>query len=557
MKKRISTIIALLLVGLLVLAACGPQQAAQPAQPETPPATDPAQPGTPAETTPPVGDQAGEAAVVEAPEVTAQDTIRILAPAMPVSMSPWGSNDNASSQVNKQIFSHLFVLDYNTFEIDPGRGLAVEWDQPDAMTTNIRIRDDVVFHNGQPMTAHDVAFSLRTGAASPHAEAFLGMISDAVAHDDYNLTVYTEIPFAPILRHLAHTAAGIVPESVYTEMGSDAFADSPVGTGPFMIDSLHPGDRVELVRNPNYWGNVPVLERLIYQVVPAPDVRLAEVQAGTADVALDIAPADVPVAEDHPNSQVIRRLNLSTTYIGFNATAPHISNPLVRQAINYAIDTATIVDMVFMGTFAPVDGPLAPIVWGFAEQEPFAVDLDRARELLIEAGYNPNPGEPGGFSTTIWFNIPNTQREQIANMVAFTLAQLNIQAEVVGMEWASYLQETEQGNHDMFILGWVSVTGDADYGLFPTFHSSNFGPGGNRTFWYYPELDALLEEGRSEVDPARRLEIYAEAQRIIRDNAPWIFLAQGETLIAANPNLRGFVINPGGHHAYAPVWFAE
>ena len=558
MKKRISTIIALLLVGILVLAACGPTTPAQPAQPEQGgQAADTQAPAQQPQTQAPVGDQGGVAQVIEAPEVTAQDTIRILSASMPVSLTPWGSNDSASSEVNKQIYSHLFVLDYNTFEVVPERGLAVEWDQPDAMTTNIRIREGVVFHNGQPLTAHDVAFSLRAGGESPHSEAFLGMIADAVAHDNYNLTVYTEMPFAPIIRHLAHTAAGIVPENVYTALGTDAFSDNPIGSGPFMFDSLHPGDRVELVGNPHYWGNVPVLERLIYQVVPDAGVRLAEVQAGTADIALAINPADVPVAEGSPYSQVIRRLNLSTTYIGFNATAPHISNPLVRQAINYAVDSRAIVDMVFMGTNAPVDGPLAPIVWGFSPQEPFDVNLERARELLIEAGYNPNPGEPGGFSTTIWYNIPNQQREQIAEMVAFTLASLNIQAEVVGMEWASYLQETEQGNHDMFILGWVSVTGDADYGLFPTFHSSNFGPGGNRTFWYFPALDALLEEGRSEVDPSRRLEIYAEAQRMIRDNAPWIFLAQGETLIAANPNLRGFVINPAGHHAYAPAWFAE
>ncbi|MCL2201384.1 MAG: ABC transporter substrate-binding protein [Oscillospiraceae bacterium] len=554
MKKRIITIIALILVGVFVLTACGPQQVApEPAQPpDTAPPTDTATP-PPAEAPP----AEAPGTVVAPPEDTAQDTITIIAASMPVSLIPWGSNDSASSEVNKQIYSHLFVLDYNTFEVVPERGLAVEWSQPDAMTTNIRIREGVVFHNGDPLTAHDVAFSLRLGGESPHSAAFLGMISDAVAHDDYNLTVFTEIPFAPIIRHLAHTAAGIIPMDHYLAVGTDAFENNPVGSGPFMFDNRVLGDRVELVGNPTYWGHHTVLSRLIYRAVPEASVRLAEVQAGTADVALAIAPIDLAGAEADPNVQVIRRMNLSTNYIGFNAQRPHISNPLVRQAINYALDTHAIVDHVFLGTGAAIDGPIAPIVWGFAPQEPFSYDMNRARELLIEAGYNPTPGEPGGFSTTIWWNIGNPQREQIAEMVQFTLAQLNISVEVVGMEWAQYLAETEEGNHDMFILGWVSVTGDADYGLYPLFHSANFGAGGNRTFWYYPPLDELLERGRTEVDPAVRLQIYADAQRVIRDNAPWIFLNQGETLIAANPNLRNFVINPAGHHAYAPVYFVD
>jgi len=551
MKKRISSIIALLLVGILVLAACGPQQTGT----VTPPTPDTGAPTDPA--APPAGQQDG-GGVTEAPQTTAQDTITVLSLSMPVSLLPWGSNDSASSEVNKQIYSHVFVLDYNSFEVVPEKSLAVEWDQPDAMTTNIRIREGVLFHDGTPLTAHDVAFSLRLAGESPHAAAFLGMISDAVAHDDYNLTVRTEIPFAPIIRHLAHTAAGIISQTHYEAVGgADAYAENPIGSGPFMFDSLTIGDNVVLVRNPNYWGNVPVIERLIYRAVPDPSVRLMEVSAGTADVALQIQPVDLPTAEADPNVQVIRRMNLSTNYVGFNAQADHISNPLVRQAVNYALDTRLIVDHVFMGVGAPIDGPIAPIVWGFSPQEPFPTNMDRARELLIEAGYDPTPGSPGGFSTTLWYNLGNTQREQIAEMVQFTLAQLNINVQIVGMEWAEYLEGTERAEHDMFILGWVAVTGDADYGLYPLFHSSNFGPGGNRTFWFYPPLDALLEQGRSEVDPAERLRIYAEAQLIIRNNAPWVFLNQGETLVAANPNLRGFVINPAGHHAYAPVWFAE
>jgi len=546
MTKRIFALLSLLIVTALLIAACG--GGGTTTTTDTPG-------GTPTPTPTPTATPTPPAQNLEAAQTTTQDTITVLGASLPVNLVPWGANDSASSEINKQIYSHLFVLDYNTFEVVPERSLAVEWSQPDASTTNIRIRDNVLFHNGDLMTAHDVAFSLIEGSNSPHTAAFLGMIADVVAHDDFNLTVYTEMPFAPIIRHLAHTGAGVVHAGIFQEIGLDAYADAPIGTGPFAFSEMVLGSHVELTANQNYWGNVPVITTFLYRSIAEPSVRLMEVMAGNADLALAIAPIEIPMAEASPDVQVIRRMNLSTTYVGFNVNQPHISNPLVRQAINYALDTQEIVDVVFMGVGAPIDGPLADIVWGFVPLEPFTPNMDRARELLIEAGYNPTPGEAGGFSTSIWWNIGNPQREQIAEIVQHDLALLNIQVEIIAMEWAAYLEGTENGEHDMFVLGWVSVTGDADYGLFPTFHSTNFGAAGNRTFWADPELDRLLEQGRSETDPAVRMQIYADAQAIIRNHAPWIFVLQGETVIAANPRLQGFVINPAGHHAYAPVWF--
>ena len=551
-SKILALLIALTMVFGLVAACGGNTDAPAAPAPAAPAPADPAP--APADDGDDDDDQPS-GGVMEAPQASSKDNIVILAASLPVSLIPWGSNDSASSEVNKQIYSHLFVLDYNTFEVVPEKSLAINFSQPDAQTTDIELRRDVVFHNGDPLTARDVAFSLRSAAESPHTTAIIGMLSDVIVHDDYNLTIKTDIPFAPIIRHLAHTAVGIVPMNYFFTVGADGFKDAPIGSGPFMFDSLALGEKVELVRNPNYWGNVPAIEFLSYRVVADPSIRLLEVQSGTADIALAVAPVDVPMAAADPNIQLLRRMNLSANYIGFNNNAPHLDNPLVRQAINYALDTRAIVDHVFLGVGAPLDGPLAPLVWGFSAQEPFEHNMDKARELLEEAGYNTTPGSPGGFSTTIWFNIPNTQREQISEMVEFSLAQLNINVEIIGKEWAAYLEGTENGEHDMFILGWVCVTGDADYGLYGTFHTDSFGAAGNRTFTSIPELDDLLDRGRSETNPATRLQIYADAQALIRDEAPWIFMNQGETLIAANPLLRGFEINPAGHHAYAPAWF--
>jgi peptide/nickel transport system substrate-binding protein len=437
----------------------------------------------------------------------------------------------------------------------PELSLAASWEIVDPRTTNITLREGVMFHNGEVMTAYDVQFSLMESAQAGGVEILSGMIEEVVVHDDLNLTIITEFDFVPIISHLAHTSLSIVPMAYFLEVGEEGFEEHPIGSGPFMFVEHILGDRIEFARNENFWGNVPVIETLTFILVPDASVRLMEVSAGNADIATAVNPIDLAGAEADPNVTLMRRQNLSTVYIGFNVERPHINNPLVRQAINYALDTHAIVESVFMGLGQVQDGPMPNLVWGYSPQDPFPTDLDRARELLIEAGYNPNPGEPGGFSTSIWWNIPNAQREQISEMVQFSLAQLNIEVEIVGMEWAQYLADTGEGLHDMFILGWVSITGDPDYSLFPLFHSSNFGDAGNRTFWYEPRLDELLDLGRSTVDPAVRLGIYEEAQALIRENAPWVFLHNGEWAFAVSNNLNGFVLNPAGHHSFAPVWF--
>jgi peptide/nickel transport system substrate-binding protein len=170
-------------------------------------------------------------------------------------------------------------------------------------------------------------------------------------------------------------------------------------------------------------------------------------------------------------------MGMGTDYIWMNTRRPYLNNPLVRQAINYALDTEAIVNVVFMGLGVPHFNPVPPAAFGYATQPAFETNLDRARELLAEAGY------PDGFHTTIWWNSPNVQRQQISEMLQFSLAQIGITVDIYTFDWATYLSEADMGNHDMMIIGWTTVTGDADYALFPLFHSSVRGAGGNRTFW--------------------------------------------------------------------------
>jgi peptide/nickel transport system substrate-binding protein len=315
-----------------------------------------------------------------------------------------------------------------------------------------------------------------------------------------------------------------------------------------MLSEWVSGDRITLERNPNYWGDAAKLESVTWREVPDASTRLIAVQTGEAQLALGVSVADLPVAVADPNVNVLRRQTLATDYLGFNCTAPYLENVLVRQAIAYALDTALIFEAVWGEVGFPPAGPLSSIVWGYADIEQYTQNLDRSRELLAEAGY------PNGFSTTIWWNTGNPQRQTVAEIVAASLREINIDVEVQAHEWSAILSATERGEHDMFIMGWVSVTGDADYGLYPLFHSSMHGPN-NRSFFSYEPLDELLDAGRQSVVPEERLQIYHDAQQIVRDQAPWIFLRQGEEIVVTAINLAGFVINPGGHHNYTNVFF--
>jgi peptide/nickel transport system substrate-binding protein len=139
-------------------------------------------------------------------------------------------------------------------------------------------------------------------------------------------------------------------------------------------------------------------------------------------------------------------------------------------------------------------------------------------------------------------------------MVEAALREINVETEVIGLEWETYLSRITNGEHDMYIHGWATVTGDADYGLYPLFHSSSYGESGNPAFWSSPESDELLERGRSISDESERLQIYRELQTLIHAEAPWVLISQGEFLIATAANVNGFEIAPMGHHSFYRVY---
>jgi peptide/nickel transport system substrate-binding protein len=339
-------------------------------------------------------------------------------------------------------------------------------------------------------------------------------------------------------------------EEAVTASGDD-YGQNPVGTGPFKFVSWLNGDKIDLERNDDYWGELPKIKQVTFRNLSDNTTRTIELESGGVDIAYDIQPSDVNRVSDNADLQLQRDMNLSTAYIGFNAVKEPYDNVLVRQAINYALDMDLIVEAVYQGVGEASRGPLGPNVWASNQDlVPYGYDVEKAKELMAEAGY------ADGFSTTIWTN-DNQQRMDIAEIVQNQLREINIDAEVKVVEWGAYLDGTANGEHDMFILGWVTVTGDPDYGLYALFHSGQHGAAGNRTFYTNPRVDELLDQARVSADPEVRKAAYTEAQELIRDDAPWVFTWTGENLTGLHKSVRGFTQHPAGHNKLQNVYFAE
>ncbi|MCF6459953.1 glutathione ABC transporter substrate-binding protein [Clostridium sp. Cult3] len=475
----------------------------------------------------------------------AKDELIVAQGADPKSLDPHASNDQPSSRVNKQMYSTLVEA---TEEMELQPGLAESWEQIDDRTWEFKLREGVKFHNGEELKASDVKFTLDRMKDSPEVAHIIGAVESVEVKDDYAVIIKTEEPFAPILSHLAHTAASILNEKAVTEAGDD-YQNSPVGTGPYKFVSHDAGDKVTLERFDEYYGDPAKVKTLIFRNVPEGTNRTIGLETGEVDIAYDIEPIDLDKVRDNKKLQLIEEPSLSTSYIGFNTKKAPFDDIRVRKALNYAINVDEIIEVVLENAGTKATGPINDKVFGYNNDlKGYEYDPDKAKDLLAEAGY------ADGFKTSIWTN-DNPVRVRIAEIVQAQLKEVGVDAKIEEVEWGAYLERTAAGEHDMFILGWVTVTGDADYGLYALFHSSQHGGAGNRTFFTDPEVDKLLDKGRTSIDEKERLDAYSKAQEIIVEEAPQLFLYFQTQNAGLQSNIDGFKLHPAGHHKLSNVGF--
>ena len=504
-----------------------------------------------------------------------------------VSMDPHGNNDVPSSNVRYNLYDGLTVLNED-MEVEPG--LATEWEQVDDTTWSFTLRDDVTFHDGTQFNAEAVVANLDRvldpAMASPRMFLY-EMITEVEAVDEFTVEITTEYPFAPLLAHLAHDGGGMISKDVidadyqqaldaagedmtaeeYYELRDSGEAEevqdaisselgtyvteNPVGTGTFKLQERTPGEQVVLERNDDYYGEAATLDTVTFKVVPETASRIAEIESGTSHIAGTVESSNADRIANCAETALDETESMSLSYIGFNTEKEPLNDPKVRQAISYAIDREEIINGVYDGVGIPAKGPLAPGVFGYDENvEGISYDIEKAKELLAEAGYED------GLDLSIWTN-DSPERVNTAVYLQESLQEIGINLTVEQLEWGAYLEETAAGNHDMFMLGWSTVTGDADYGTYPLFHSSMHGDPGNRSFLSDDKVDELLEAGRREADEEARLEIYSELQNHLVDVAPMAYIHHQNYLTGMNSNVQNFWVDAQGIYHLDEVTIGE
>lgn len=469
-------------------------------------------------------------------------TLTIANDADAISLDPMGSNDNASSKINLQIYEGLFDISGDG-EVIPL--LCETYDVKSDTEYVFHLKKGVKFHNGDEMKASDVVFSLKRACESPNVLHLFNTIKpeSIKAVDDYTVSIELKEPFAGILNAFMHPGGSILCEKVVKEAEANGgYGQEPIGTGPFKLDSWSKANAINMSAFEDYHGERAKVDKLIFKIIPEATNRVIELESGGADIAYEIQPIDIKKVEENDDLKLYQALDYGTTYLGFNTQKAPFDNPKVREAISYAIDMPGIIDKVWLGVGQVATNAVPPTLrYSIAnEYKARERDVEKAKKLLEEAGY------ADGFACELATN-ERPQRVDMATIIKEQLAEVGIEVTVKVMEWSAYNDHLKNARQDMFEIAWIADTPDPDTFLFPCFHSSAKGEGGNYIYLEDDELDGLLEAGRKELDDSKRAEIYRKAQERIHEITAWIPQYNQEITVGANKRVKGLELNPFGY----------
>ncbi len=475
--------------------------------------------------------------------------LELSLPEDPTSLDPAMIVDVSGGSVATKLFNGLVRFDE---EMNVAPDVAAEWEiSEDGLTYTFSLRRDVRFHNGRPLTAQDVKYSIErvlspdTGSrrkwlfepvlgARDLIDGRAGECAGVTVSDDYTLRITLERPLSVFIGFLAMPNAYIVPREEVERWGKD-FSDHVVGTGPFKLAEWRHDEVLKLTRNEGYFGERARVGAISYRVLPEEFTRIAEFEAGNIDI-VEIPAAEFARFSSDPfwKRQIKSRVGLNTYYLGFNCRKAPMNDPVFRRAVNMAIDRRKIIDVTLQGRARPAVGPIPPELPGHAvDRGGYEYRPESAREMLSGLG------EQARRPLKLYQRARRSSLE-ITEAVQYYLRKVGLDVEIVQLEWTAFKQAVSDGDADMFLLSWHADYPDAENFLFPVFHSANWGAAGNRAFYGNPEFDSLIERAQREPDPQRRIALYEKAEATIIDDAPWVFLWHQVDFFLAQPWVKGY-----------------
>lgn len=464
------------------------------------------------------------------------------------SLDPHFASSEASFQVLNNVLETLTFFD-DDMNLIPW--LAEDWDRSDdGLTWTFYLRQGVTFSNGREMTAEDVKWTFDRltdpEVGSGNSWRVGGTTTTTEVIDPYTVAITTETPIANLPASLAANKSTAVMASESLE--DDGTVQVPIGTGPFVIAEIEGTTRLVLQARDDYWQEgFPYLDDVVITPITDDTARDLALQGGEVDWAFTISPQNYETLMDDPDVVVDTAPRLAYDYFGLNLNREPFGDVRVRQAIAYAIDREVICQFAFFGLCEPTHGPTGSGTPWYFPYAPYERNLDTARELLAEAGY------ADGFEMEIMTAIGFEETLRGAQVVQQQLAEIGIEVQIENIEFSEWLERQGAGEFDAFMLSWLGLTDVEDY--FYLQHRT--GNAFNFTGYSNPDFDALVDEGRTIDNFEERYAVYEQANQILVDDAPYIFMYVKQEVKAYAPYVKGFTTRSDSAVNFWNVWLDQ
>jgi len=477
------------------------------------------------------------------------------------------AGESSASAIASNIFNSLLKYDKN---LELTGELAQSWDvSSDQKTITFHLKPNLKWADGMPLTSEDVLFTWKTvtddKTRSPYGADYK-LVKKAEAPDSKTFKVSYAQPYAPALD--SWSGLHILPKHLLKEqdINNTPFSRNPVGSHYYQLDQWKKGESLSLKRNPNATQGQAKIDHLVSRIIPDRASQFLELMADNIDsMSLNsIQYARIFPSRPDLNAKIAqyKELGNSYTYLGFNLKHKPFDDVRIRQAVNYAIDKQEIIDGVLLGLGLPVASPYKPGTrWSNPKLQPYPYDPQKAIALMKEAGFEDHDhdgildrdGQPLSFEI---LTNQNKEREMSAVLVQRRLKEIGVDVKIRVVEWATFISRfIKTGDFNVVLLGWgLGLEPDQ----FNIWHSSQQAPGQFNFIGYKnPKVDKLLEAGRLELNPDKRMKIYHEFAEILLEDSPIVYLSAGYSLQGVHKRIKGIDEPPPaagiGHNSYD--WF--
>jgi peptide/nickel transport system substrate-binding protein len=470
------------------------------------------------------------------------------------------------------VYDPILRMNPETGEIVPG--LAESYEIENDVVITLKIREDVTFHDGTPLNAEAIKFSLDRvqdpDLKSPWAQTIAGPVESIEVTGEYTLVITLKKPFAPFLDSLTKTSLAPVSPAAVEKWGVN-YAQHPTGTGPFMLKEEIPNERLVLVRNPDYnWApdyynhQGPVyLDELIVLNVAEDSTRMAMGESGEIDLIYNPLNRMLPDFEASPDFYIYYATRPGVPRVlVLNTERWPFDDPLVRRAVAHAIDKERILEETFEGIGAVAHNVLTPNLLGYCtecEATAPGYDPEKAKQLLAEAGWKDTNGdgilEKDGKEFRIDYgSIPGMPFDITDQIYQANLKAVGIVMTIEGEEQAAYLQHMREGKWNA--AGMLFVATDPDV-LYTVLHSSSIDAAWNTPRYNNPAMDALLEAGRTTLDQTARAKIYQDIQKLAWEDVPYVPYYVIKNAYVLNSRVQGFTTDIQAFLDFYDTWVTD